>query len=135
MFVNTRRAKRNGTKRKMEEDTATETVTLPPSAAEVVNIIMRCFCAYAVSHVGGTIGSLCSINSVIVHRGIEDSYNCCYSQADTEAPASPKARGSKKRKVSSVKDDCKTEAEPPAAGSDHQEADNRDEAAVDGDAG
>ncbi|KAG7229177.1 hypothetical protein INR49_013120 [Caranx melampygus] len=86
VFVNTRRGKRNGTKRKMEEDTATETDKLPPSAAE----------------------------------------------GDTEAPASPKARGSKKRKVSSIKDNCKTETEPQAAGSDHQEAD-RDEAAVDGD--
>lgn len=88
VFVNTRRGKRNGTKRKIEEDTATETDKAPPSAAE----------------------------------------------GDTEAAASPKARGSKKRKVSFVKDACKTETEPQeAAGSEQQEADIGDEAAVDGD--
>lgn len=49
------------------------------------------------------------------------------------------ARGAKKRKVSSVKDSDKTEAEPPedpqAAGSEPQQPDMKDEAPVHGDAG
>lgn len=152
--MNTRRGKRNGTKRKMEEDTATETDNAPPRLAEVVTINknsiwhpvvsmregvpMHVLCA--VSHVVGTVGSLlkgllcCSINSIIVCRGTGDSNDCCYSQGDAEAAASLKGRDSKKRKVSSVKDACETEPQE-AAGSQQKEADTCVEAAVDGDTG
>ncbi|XP_071353766.1 nucleolar and spindle-associated protein 1 [Trachinotus anak] len=94
VFVNTRRGKGNGTKRKIS-DTAAEAecdAKLAPSAAE----------------------------------------------GDTEVAASTGARGSKKRKVSSVKDASETELpkEPQATGSEQQQqqqADIRDEAPVHGD--
>ncbi|XP_031703245.1 nucleolar and spindle-associated protein 1 [Anarrhichthys ocellatus] len=88
VFVNTRRGKRNCTKRK-SWDTAAVTESdarSPPSATE----------------------------------------------GDTEVAASSPPRGAKKRKVSSTKDSDKSEAEPPATGSE-QQPDIQDEAPLQSD--
>lgn len=124
VFVNTRRGRGNGTKRKIS-DSATVTeceAQLPPSVVEVLHIITSSTQMHDTKHM------FCAFRRI--------KYGCCSFKGDTEVAAS----SPKKRKVSPAKDSDRTETEPPkepeaAIGSEQQQPDVKDEAPVRGDTG